>query len=92
MIIETNLIDISKITLDNYKTYNEKIKYEIHKISNVKKNKMKPKEIKISAEERKQQLKEYNHNYYLNVTKIKRKLAKEGKNDKRPGSNSRKKR
>ncbi len=75
MVIETNLIDISKVTLDNYKTYNEKIKYEIPKISNVK---IKPKGI-ISAEERKQQLKEYQHNYYLNVTKIKRKLAKERK-------------
>ena len=78
MVIETNLIDISKVTLDNYKTYNEKIKYEIPKISNVKRNKIKPKGI-ISAEERKQQLKEYQHNYYLNVTKIKRKLAKERK-------------
>lgn len=79
MVIETNLIDISKITLSNYETYNEKIKYEIYKVSNVKRNKMKPKGTTISAEERKQQLKEYQHNYYLNVTKIKRKLAKEDK-------------
>lgn len=77
MIIETNLIDISKINLSNYETYKEKIRYEIYKVSNVKRNKIKPKEIVISAEERKQQLKEYQHNYYLNVTKIKRKLEKE---------------
>lgn len=79
MVIETNLIDISKITLSNYETYNEKIKYEINKVSIVKRNIIKPKETVISAEERKQQLKEYQHNYYLNVTKIKRKLAKEDK-------------
>ena len=79
MVIETNLIDISKITLSNYETYNEKIKYEINKVSIVKRNIIKPKETAISAEERKQQLKEYQHNYYLNITKIKRKLTKEDK-------------
>lgn len=29
MIIETNLVDLSKITLENYVIYNEHLKYEI---------------------------------------------------------------
>lgn len=79
MVIETNLIDINNMTLENYSSYNEKVKYEINKMCCIQKNKIKPKDSVISAEERKQKLKEYQHNYYLNVTKIKRKLAKEDK-------------
>lgn len=77
MIVETNLIDLNKITLKNYNTYNEKIKYEIYKISTIPKNRIKPKGTVISAETRKQQLKEYQHEYYLKVTKPKRKAKKE---------------
>lgn len=72
MIITTNLIDISKITLENYNIYNERIKYEVSKqrvIRNIK-TKRKPK----TLEERKEAQKIYQHNYYLEVTKPKRKL------------------
>lgn len=79
MIVKTNLIDLNKITSENYAKYNKKIEYEIFKQCMLKKNKVKPKGIVKSAEERKQQLKKYQHNYYLTVTKIKRKLAREDK-------------
>lgn len=71
MIIETNLIDISKVTLDNPSSWNKRIKYEIPRQWGTKivKNKIKPK----TSEERKQALKIYQHNYYLEVTKPKRK-------------------
>lgn len=74
MIIETNLIDLSKITLENYKTYNEKIKYEVPRqwgIRNIKKKKEHKTE-----EDRKKYLKEYQHEYYLKVTKLKKKSNK----------------
>lgn len=77
MKIKTNLIDLNKITLENYVTFNERIEYEITKLSMIKRNIIKPKETMISAEEKKQHIKDYQHNYYLTVTKIKRKLAKE---------------
>lgn len=79
MIIETNLIDISKMTLQNYNKYNKRITYEIYRVSCIPRKKLKSNGVPISSEERKQHLKEYQHNYYLNVTKIKRKLAREYK-------------
>ena len=74
------LIDISKITLENYSTYNEYIKYEIPKQKEVR-NISYRKKYK-TVEERKQQIKEYQHQYYLQVTKIKRKIKKELMEDK----------
>lgn len=62
MIVETNLIELNKITLKNYNTYNEKIKYEIYKISTISKNRIKPKGTVISAETRKQEIKNTNMN------------------------------
>ena len=82
MKIKTNLIDLNKITLENYATFNERIEYEITKLSMIKRNITNPKEKIISAEERKQHIKEYQHNYYLTVTKIKRKLTEEESYDK----------
>lgn len=76
MIKETNLIDISKMTSENYNSYNEKIKYEIPRQYNIR---QKTKKVTKTKEEREQHLKEYQHNYYLNVIKMKRKLAKEDK-------------
>lgn len=73
--IETNLIDISKITLENYLTYNEKVKVEhIRPYQKTKIQKVKRDSSKEEIEEhRKQYLKEYQHKYYLEVTKPKRK-------------------
>lgn len=71
MIIETNLVDLGKITLDNPKSWNEHLKYEVPKqwgLKKVKKLKRKPK----TPEERKIVQKIYQHNYYLEVTKLKR--------------------
>lgn len=72
MIRESNLIDLSKITLENYTTYNEHIKYEIPRQWGVTNRKPKRKKCK-TEEERKQYIKEYQHNYYMRVTKRKRK-------------------
>ncbi len=80
MVRETNLIDISKITLENYTTYNERIKYEIPRQWGVRN--IKPKRKAKSTEERKQYIKEYQHKYYLEVTKKKRRARKEVANDK----------
>ena len=68
MIRESNLVDLGKVTLDNPFTWNERIKYEIPRQWGIKKIKSKTK-----TEERKQHIKEYQHNYYIQVTKIKRK-------------------
>lgn len=71
MIIETNLVDLSKVTLDNPKSWNEYLKYEVPKqwgLKKVKKLKRKPK----TPEERKIAQKIYQHNYYLKVRKPKR--------------------
>ena len=71
MIRETNLIDLSKITLENYATYNEHIKYEIPRQWGVRNRK--PRKKAKTTEEKKQYIKEYQHKYYLKVTKKKRK-------------------
>lgn len=75
MVRESNLIDLSKITLENYTTYNERIKYEIPRQWGVRN--IKPKRKAKSTEERNQYIKEYQHNYYLEVTKKKRMARKE---------------
>ena len=72
MIRETNLVDLSKVTLDNPSTWNERIKYEIPRQWGINKIKSRTK-ITKTDEERKQHIKEYQHNYYMQVTKIKRK-------------------
>lgn len=77
MIIETNLIDLSKITLENYKTYNEKMKYGVPKQWGARNIKTKNKKEYKTKEERKEYLKQYQHEYYLKVTKPKRKAKKE---------------
>lgn len=74
MIRETNLIDLRKITLENYTTYNEHIKYEIPRQWGVRN--IKPKRRCKTAEERKQYIKEYQHNYYMRVTKQKRQVRR----------------
>lgn len=74
MIKQTNLVDLSKVTLENPSSWNECIKYEIPrqwKVRNIE-----PKRKTKSEQERKQHLKEYQHNYYLKVTKNKRKLKR----------------
>lgn len=71
MIIETNLVDISKITLDNSNSWNEYIKYEVPRQWGIRKIKLKRKP--KTEEERKEAIKIYQHNYYLEVTKPKRK-------------------
>lgn len=71
MIIETNLIDLSKVTLENYNTYNERIRYEVPRQWGARK--IKPKRKPKTEEERKEAIKIYQHNYYLEVTKPKRK-------------------
>lgn len=77
MVIETNLIDLNKITLENYKTYNEKIKYEIPRQWGIRNIKRKSKKEYKIEEDRKKHLKEYQHEYYLKVIKPKRKAKKE---------------
>ena len=72
MIRETNLIDLSKVTLENYTTYNEHLKYEVPRQWGVR-NKVVNRRIKRGEEEKKQYQKEYQHKYYMEVTKIKRK-------------------
>ena len=72
MIKETNLIDLSKVTLENYATYNEHLKFEVPRQWGVR-NKVVNRRIKRSEEEKKQYQKEYQHKYYMKVTKIKRK-------------------
>ena len=72
MIRETNLIDLSKVTLENYTTYNEHLKYEVPRQWGVR-NKIVNRRIKRSEEEKKQYQKEYQHKYYMEVTKFKRK-------------------
>ncbi len=74
---ESNLIDLSKITLENYATYNERIKFEIPRQWKVQ-NKVVNRRVKLSEEEKKQHLKEYQHEYYMKVTKIKRKQKELG--------------
>lgn len=71
MVVETNLIDIKNITLDNYNTYNETIKYEISK-EYIKRN-ISPSKKVMTQEDKIKHLKEYQHEYYLNITKPKRK-------------------
>lgn len=71
MIIETNLVDLSKVTLDNPTSWNEHIKYEVPRQWGVRK--IRPKKENKTLEERKEALKIYQHNYYLEVTKPKRK-------------------
>lgn len=70
MIVETNLVDLGKVTLDNPESWNEYIKYEIPREWGVRhtNTKRKPK----TSEERKEAIKIYQHNYYLKVTKPKR--------------------
>ena len=77
MIIETNLIDLSKITLENYKTYNEKVKYEVPRQWGARNIKIENKKEYKTEEDRKEHLKQYQHEYYLKVTKPKRKVIKE---------------
>lgn len=77
MIIETNLIDLSKVTLENYSTYKERIKYEVPRRWGVRK--IKPKRKPKTVEERKEAIKIYQHNYYLEVTKPKRKEVQNAK-------------
>lgn len=72
MIIETNLVDISKVTLDNPESWNKHIKYEVPRQWGVRKITPKKKKSK-TLEERKEAIKIYQHNYYLEVTKPKRK-------------------
>lgn len=74
MVKETNLIDLSKITLENYTTYKEHIKYEIPRQWGVRN--IKPKRKCKTAEERKQYIKEYQHSYYMRVTKKKRQVRR----------------
>lgn len=74
MVRESNLIDISKITIENYATYNEHLKFEVPRQWKVR-NKVVNRKIKRSEEEKKQYQKEYQHKYYMEVTKIKRKKA-----------------
>ena len=71
MIITTNLVDLSKVTLDNPNSWKELIKYEVPRQWGVRaiKSKRKPK----TPEERKEAQRIYQHNYYLEVTKPKRK-------------------
>ena len=71
MIIESNLIDLSKVMLENYSTYKERIKFEVPRQWGVRK--IKPKRKPKTEEERKEAIKIYQHNYYLEVTKQKRK-------------------
>lgn len=71
MIIETNLVDLNKVTLDNPKSWNECLKYEVPRQWEVRHIKVKRK-LK-TLEERKEALKIYQQNYYLEVTKSKRK-------------------
>lgn len=74
MIRETNLVDLSKVTLDNPNSWNEHIKFEVPRqwgTKKIKTSKRKPK----TPEERKEALKKYQHNYYLEVTKPKRKRS-----------------
>lgn len=76
MLVETNLIDISQITLENYSTYNERIKYEMPKqrlLRDIATNKR----TKLNEEEKKQHLREYQHKYYMEITKKKRQEIKE---------------
>lgn len=84
------LVDISKITLDNIDLYSKlkKIRKGQHLSIEEKaflKQFEKPKyktiyknisRIKLNEEEKKQRLKEYNHNYYMTVTKEKRRLKR----------------
>lgn len=80
MIVETNLVDLSKITLENYTTYNECIKYEVPRQWGVRHIKRKLKRKCRTVEEKEQYIqyiKEYQHNYYMKVTKKKRQ-AKRG--------------
>ena len=74
MIRETNLVDLSKVTLDNPSTWNERIKYEIPRQYGINKIKSKNRTKIFKTEEEKiKHIKEYQHNYYMQVTKIKRK-------------------
>ncbi len=75
MIIQTNLIDISKITANNINNYNERIRYEVPRQR--KATHISTKRNFKTLEERKEALKIYQHNYYLEVTKPKRKKEKE---------------
>lgn len=77
MVIETNLIDLSKVTLENYKTYKEKIKYEVPRQWGIQNKIRRNKKQYKTEEDRKKHLKEYQHEYYLKVTKPKRKAKKE---------------
>lgn len=72
MIIETNLIDLGKITFKNYNTYNEKIKYEIPRQWGIRNKKTKKKKQYKTEDARKKHLKQYQHEYYLRVTKPRR--------------------
>ncbi len=74
MIIETNLIDISKVTLDNPDSWNNRIKYEVPRQWGVRQ--IKPRNKPRTLEERKEASRIYQHNYYLKVTKIKRKQSR----------------
>lgn len=72
MIRESNLVDLSRVTLDNPSIWNERIKYEIPRQWGINKIKSKTK-IAKTEEEKIQHIKEYQHNYYMQVTKVKRK-------------------
>ncbi len=71
MIVETDLVDLSKVTLNNPSSWNQHIKYEIPRQWGAKKIKV-PKRNPKTEEERKERAKIYQHNYYLEVTKPKR--------------------
>lgn len=75
---ESNLYDISKITLDNYLYYNNKELIEDTRTytKRTSTKKLKP---KLTEEERKAKIKEYQHKYYLEKTREKRKKAREVK-------------
>lgn len=79
MIRETNLVDLGKVTLDNPNSWNEHIKYEVPRQWGVRK--ITPKKNPRTPEERKEAIKIYQHNYYLKVTKPKRKQKRGIYND-----------
>lgn len=78
---ETNLVDISKITLENYQTYSDKVLIEdVRPYTKRKETRTHTKRRKMTEEERQARIKEYQHKYYLEKTKEKRKKAKEEEN------------
>lgn len=77
MIIKTNLTDFSKITHENYTTYNEHVEYEVPRQWGARQKYVR-KSKKKSEEEKRKHEKEYQHKYYIEVTKKKRRLKRKG--------------